>query len=358
MGYECLGNDQYKVTMIIFRDCADNGAIFDDPASIALYIGDALVTSFSANLTAFENIELASYENCDLDPSLICVEKGTYEFEITLPLIDDTYSVVYQRCCWSVSVTNIDSPESRGITVKTDITSAGQSECNTRDVVDFPLAFASCPGEPISIPLPFTDQEGDSLAYEICQPLEGGGLLGSSGNPGDPSACQGVAPDPPCGPPYNELPYADGYDNTNPFPTENGITFNPVTNALEFTPTLLGRFVYGLCVSEYRDGEFLGMYRQTIQLGNNIETSTYSIIEGNAWEMAYAPLSKQVSLKRIDDQAKNSVIRLFNSNGIQIKQIEEQSNSISFSVENLSAGLYLIEVEEQGRSQIIKLMVY
>ena len=35
--YKCLGNNNYEITMIVYRDCNSDGAEYDNPANIAIY---------------------------------------------------------------------------------------------------------------------------------------------------------------------------------------------------------------------------------------------------------------------------------------------------------------------------------
>ena len=47
--YECLGNDDYLITLKVYRDCFSSGAPFDSPASIAVYDANGgLVTALNA----------------------------------------------------------------------------------------------------------------------------------------------------------------------------------------------------------------------------------------------------------------------------------------------------------------------
>lgn len=359
MGYNCNGDGTYTMELVLFRDCAGPGADFDNFAPIAVYNNGSHYATLSVERTTFESVELESYENCDLNLTAVCVEKATYVFDVGLLPSDHSYEVVYQRCCWSETVSNIVNPGSRGITVLAEITPAAQIACNNRPPVNFPMSFAACPNEPVSIPLPLTDAEGDSLSYSICQPLEGGGLLGTSGNPGDPAACDGVAPDPPCVGPYNELEYVDGFDNENPFPSENGITYNPETQMLEFTPTVLGRFVYGLCVSEYRDGEFLGDYRQTIQVSSSTETiiSNKNLNQLDAWRILNSVALNTIRLERNENSLSKVSIELIGINGEKIQSISSSDRWIEIPVSELASGMYMVSILEEGKTQLFKVIV-
>lgn len=72
------------------------------------------------------------------------------------------------------------------------------------------------------------EPDGDSLYYELGQPLGG-----TCGNP-------------------TQLPYAAGYSQNNPITTVSGVTLNHQTGVLSFTPAQIEVVVVNLQVSEYR----------------------------------------------------------------------------------------------------------
>ena len=355
MSYKCIGDGEYEITMTIFRVCSGQGASFDSPALIALYKGEEYVSSALWQFDSTEIVEYDGFDNCKPDIDNICFEKGIYRFKVNLPNSEDNYALVYQRCCWSNAIANIDQPELRGITIRTEISAEARSLCNSQQEIDFPLAFSSCPGKMISIPLPAFDMEGDSLVYEICMPLEGGGPFGSVENPGDPVACNGILPTPACQPPYNTLPFAPGFDIENPFPTEDGITFNPETNALEFVPTVLGNFIYGICISEYRDGGLISMQRASLKLSNTLTNSV------NTKELRQEPLSffydynhKEIFMEGEISTATRLLI--YNLNGQLVKEFP--SNSTSFFVGSLAPAIYLVRSSNKDQSSAQKLFIF
>ena len=361
MGYECLGNGNYEFTMIIYRDCLGQGADFDAPANIAIYTEDGtFVQDLTVNFDTREMIDPSPSEDCVDALPFVCVEKATYIFNANLPVIAETYAVVYQRCCWSLAVSNIDNPGERGITIKTELNPLAQAECNNNPVIEFPLSFAACPGEMTSIPLDGFDIDGDSLSYELCLPLEGGGPVGTPDNAGDPSACDGVMPIPPCAPPYEQLPFAEGFDLDNPFPTENGIAFNPVTGALEFTPTTVGRFVFGLCVTEYRDGEVIGNYFQNFMASSiNEVVNVEEVEETTAWTTHYQAAAQEIRLQRNAIWNQATTIRLYQTNGqLLASQSLQATTEVTLNTAGLTPGIYLLQIEENNQQQVVKIMVY
>ena len=97
-----------------------------------------------------------------------------------------------------------------------------------------------------------SDPDGDSLAYKLCTPYHGGSMVTP-------------APNPPSAPPYTLVSYASGYSYLNPLPANPAIAIDPSTGLLTGTPTLIGQYVVGVCVEEYRNGVLIGTHRRDFQ---------------------------------------------------------------------------------------------
>lgn len=271
--YECLGNGRYKVTMFIYRDCRpqENAAALDAQASIAVYRGNtqfSLVGSFFASLSSSGRIDPPDYPCVELPPGL-CVERGQYEFEITLPSwpSSQSYYIVYQRCCRNNTISNIVDPGSIGATYFIEITPESQESCNNSPVFkNFPPTVV-CVDQSFVFDHSVSDTESDSIVYRFGTPLEGGGLSGSSfNNPGDPSACDGVKPTPPCRPPYRGVRFrSPTYSTENPMGGDPIISIDSETGIITGTPTIQGQFVITVIAEEYKDGEKIGEVNRDFQ---------------------------------------------------------------------------------------------
>lgn len=256
--------------MTIYRDCAGGGADFD---SGPLGAFDATVTIYrEGSTTPIENLVLDaptvtainpnSGNPCLIVPPDICVQEGIYVFPVLeLPILDESYHVAYQRCCRNNTITNIYSPDDTGATFSIELTAAAQAVCNNSPVfVSFPPPVV-CVGEPLSFNHAATDVDGDQLVYEFCTPLRGGGT-----NSNDASDFNGIAPDPDAPPPYNGVSFiVPNYTPLMPLGDESGVAIDASTGILTGSPSNLGQFVVGVCVSEYRNGELLSVVRRDFQ---------------------------------------------------------------------------------------------
>ena len=275
--YECLGDDRYRFTMRIYRDCASGGADFDGPgasinaASITifrgfsefetLYLGAPTVTSIAPDL-----------ENpCLIIPPGVCVQEGVYVFEATLPNSDQSYSVTYQRCCRNSTINNIINPGETGATYTVEITPDAQDSCNNSPVFNNFPPIVICAGLPLTFDHSATDAEGDQLVYEFCSPFLGGGTGGSTSNSlGAAFLLDGVAPDPDAPPAYIPVDfivptYSATFPMGSPSVAPDPVVINPVTGLITGTPDILGQFVVGVCVKEFRNGVLLSTVRRDFQ---------------------------------------------------------------------------------------------
>ncbi len=359
MSYECLGNNQYEVTLTIYRDCSGLGALFDNPAFVAIYLDNNLINNLGITVNGnIETIIPEPFGDCPANFPNYCVEKGTYTFIVNLPENANIYTIVYQRCCWSTSFSNIINPPETGITIKTDITAAAQMLCNNQPESEMPFSYAACVDQMVSLPLANFDGEGDSLVYELCTPIKGGGPTGTPEFPGDPNSCFGVQPNPPCPPPFEVLSFVSGLDLNNPFPTESGITLNPIVTTIEFTPNVIGRYVYALCTTEFRDGQQIGYYCQNLELAVFPEqpSSLNSISNDSDWTLINSNQNAQIHLKK-ESISTHVDIRIFDVNGKLINRFSDQNtNEILLPTDSFDSAIYFIQIQEPNSIQVIKFL--
>jgi hypothetical protein len=112
-----------------------------------------------------------------------------------------------------------------------------------------------CAGQPLEYDHSATDPEGDLLLYKFCSPLDGGGNLLDNANY---ETCAGAAPNPACPPPYDDVFFnAPAFTPLAPMAGNPVISIDPLTGIITGTPELIGQYVVGVCVEEYRDGQLI-----------------------------------------------------------------------------------------------------
>ncbi len=272
--YECLGEvlsgtTRFRFTMKVYRDCYGGGAPLDDPAQFAIYRGtynvNSLFRQFAISNPDVQNI-VPLPPDCVSNVPNVCVEQGTYTFTQDLPKLtspDQSYFVVYQRCCRNESITNIIDPGSIGATYMVEVSYDAQEALNNSPVFrNFPPIII-CNEFPIDFDHSATDADGDLLVYSFCSPFAGGGnILQSPGL----FSCDGAVPTPPCGPPFDNVPFTvPTYSPGNPMGGSPQISINGVTGFISGSPNKLGQYVVGVCVQEYRNGKLLSTVKREFQ---------------------------------------------------------------------------------------------
>ena len=265
MTYRCLGNGDYEINLTIYRDCQGQGAWFDgaNTGRISIYKGNSQEEFDNINMPDPTVVELdfSSNDPCLIFPPNLCVQEGNYvmklsDYGINLPLSAESYTIVYQRCCRSNTITNIENPGETGVTYFTEIFGTAQSVCNNTPVFTNIPPIKVCVGEPLNYENAVLEVDGDSLVFELCSSLAGGGTAGWM-TPGNINGFDGVNPDPDAPQPYNDVTYASLFSAMDPISSDPLISIDSETGVLTGTPNVIGEFVLGICVKEYRNGELI-----------------------------------------------------------------------------------------------------
>lgn len=278
---------RWRFTMKIYRDCYGGGAPFDNDASIAIYQGTAqsntLFDDFAVDYQSFQRL-IPDTPQCVTKIPVVCVEEAVYEFERTLPVTGpgQSYFVVYQRCCRNESITNIINPGSIGATYSVELTHEAQLLNNNSPVFkNFPPIII-CNNFPLNFDHSAVDQEGDLLLYEFCSPYSGGGPIVQG-----PQlfGCDGAKPTPSCPPPFDNVPFVvPTFTPDKPMGGNPLISINQISGLITGTPKILGQFVVGVCVKEFRNGQLLSVIKREFQFNvTDCQPDVYTKIETDSF---------------------------------------------------------------------------
>jgi gliding motility-associated-like protein len=253
MNYEYKGNNEYDITLILYRDCFNGIPPFDPYAHISIYDANRqIVFADSMLLASVQPIPNAINSPCLTPPTDVCYEVGKYYHTLHLPPKPGGYTVAYQRCCRNHTIINIQNPGDVGTTIMCNIPDAIMIPVDNNPVFNtLPPTFI-CNQAPWIFDHSATDADGDSLVYELCYPYEGASTF-------DPM------PDIPSEPPYTPVTYLSPYSLTNVL-GGTAMTINPSTGEIHAVPESEGQFVYAIRVKEYRNGEYIGETRREFQV--------------------------------------------------------------------------------------------
>lgn len=294
--YRCLGytngdpgtnSRRYEFTIKLFRDCQGGGSEFDSPnfvipMHVTFYQGNDIYSVEYLQAPSVIEVDPDPGNPCVVVPTNVCVEEGLYVFVYDLPIVSESYTLVYQRCCRNNTITNIFTPESTGATFAIELTPAAQESCNSSPAFqEYPPAVL-CAGQNFVYDFSATDADGDVLVYELCAPYTGGGNSGNNEQP------NGISPNPDAGPPYNSVNFlAPAYSPTNPLGAASNLVINPNTGVMTGMPSVSGQFVVGVCVSEFRNGQLLSQVRRDFQFNvTNCENTIFADIQEDSIAMS------------------------------------------------------------------------
>lgn len=260
--YDCLGGNSYRITLKLYRDCSPFTAAYDNPATI--FIFDSVGNFVDSVCIAFPGAVVLPYplnNPCLNPPTNICYEEAIYQTTITLPPLAGGYNLVYQRCCRNGTILNLVNPGDVGSTYMAHIPDPALAVCNSSPHFNnFPPIFL-CSGVPLNFDHSATDPDGDSLHYSLCDPYTGLTANCPILGPQTATGCNEVA-DPPS---YPLVPWITPYNGSYPMSSSPALAVNPVTGLMTGTPNMIGQWVIGVCVEEYRNGQLISINKRDFQ---------------------------------------------------------------------------------------------
>ncbi|MFM2285600.1 MAG: hypothetical protein RLZZ543_1097 [Bacteroidota bacterium] len=278
--YDCIGNNQFRITLKLYRDCLNGQAPYDDPANVAVYKANGtLFSNVQIDFPGSFNVPQVTINPCFQDNANICVEVATYTKVVTLPFSPGGYTLVYQRCCRNQSILNLNNPGDTGATYQAQIPESAWTDCNSSPRFSIFPPIVLCINDQLNFDHSAIDPDGDSLVYSFCDPFEGA-------TPDAPM------PIPPSAPPYNFVSFSNPFSASNPMPSTPQANVNPVTGALTAFPTQLGQYVVAVCVSEYRNGVLLSVNKRDFQF-NVVQCANNTLAE---FEAPLADINNGISI--------------------------------------------------------------
>ncbi|MDA7787347.1 PKD domain-containing protein [bacterium] len=245
MTYNCLGDNLYEITLIMYVDCSPS-----NEQQITFDVS-GLLTIYDSSNNFIETIEITNPEviglsdetvgnECLTLPTDLCVLRGIYTVIVELPPIVGGYQLAYQRCCRNPSIINVVTPGDYGNTYTTNIPGSELiSDCNSSPSFNEYPPLALCLGDDIIVDLSATDPDGDELVYSLTTPFHGADIT----NP------LLITP-----PPFTAVPWTAGYSENYPLDANPAISIDANTGIITGTPNQMGMYIIGIKVEEYRDG--------------------------------------------------------------------------------------------------------
>ncbi len=231
-----------------------NPGAFDPTILVTLYSAETSIqdTTFLLPLTERQFLE-PPFSLCDI--SFISIEKLTYSAEIDLAHLvkPGDYYFMHERCCRNGLGSNIVVDIQTSFVFVLDFKGPfleNDTLANSSPVFITPLQEFACIGTSYEQQVTLEDQEGDSLVYQLVNPL------------GEFSEFAIPLPRPR---PYPPVPWAPGISLESVIPGDPPLSLSE-NGLLQVTPNSAGLFQYAVQVEEYREGLKIATARREFQL--------------------------------------------------------------------------------------------
>lgn len=248
LSYECLGANQYQVSLEIYVDC-NTGTLPDtldiNWASNCMGGIGGVVSATKAPSTPIDmGNMLPNNDTCNGGTVNQCLWLYYYKAELNVPSSCSDFELGWLQCCRSDSLQTVLNASTTPYYTYTKLIQ-GTTFCNNSPVFANLGVLGICAnyGWSQSYSLGVFDPDGDSLAFSLATGWQGGNT------------------------PVN---YSIGYSPTNPITTTNGLTIDPNTGVLTCNISAVENGEITVLVKEYRNGVQIGEVSRTIYITSQL----------------------------------------------------------------------------------------
>ncbi len=245
------GTNTYHVTFKLFMRC-NSGRQFNNPTVVSVFDKgtNQRVTDINVNLTSSETIQITNPDPCITDPPNVCYVVGYYNFVLNLPATANGYILASQVNYRIQGISNFQSFYSNiGATYSAEIPGIPAAQNNSAQFTGSDLVVV-CANNRFSYSFGATDKDGDQLRYSFCEAYRSG--IGGNN----------VTPPPQ--PPYQPVPYGNGFTESTPL--GNNVQINAQTGLITGLAPSAGIYVVTVCVEEIRNGVVIARQRKDLQI--------------------------------------------------------------------------------------------
>lgn len=256
------GRYEYSVTLKFYRPC--NGfRDFDNSTIVSVFskLTGNRILDIPVNLNRREVQSLDRPNPCITNPPKVCLEVAYYLFPVSLIGTLDGYTMVSQVNYRINGMNNLVTGYGQvGATYTADVPGMqGSQEGSKNNSARFTGSDLEvlCEGNRFSYSFAAQDGDGDQLRYSLCDAYRTQGGGGGSTN---------SAP----APPYESVPYGNGY--SGPDPLGSNVKIDPNSGLITGIAPTSGVYVITVCVNEIRNGIVIATQRKDIQV--NVSSCT------------------------------------------------------------------------------------
>lgn len=247
--YECLGGNQYMITLTLFEDC---GTAFESNGNQSITItndcGITGLTTASLTNTVFQQevsqlcLGQIGQSECN-GGNLPGVYMHQWQGVVTLPANCDSWVFAYSSCCRN---TSSNASSSSANYYWESVLNSTTGPCNSSPVITGQPIPYNCVNQPVIYSFGVYEPDGNTLVYSLVPAATGSGTY---------------------------ITYTGSYTGTSPI---TGIAIDPNTGEVTFTPTAIGNYIVAVLIEEFdTNGNLVGSIIQDFQFeviscaGNN-----------------------------------------------------------------------------------------
>ena len=303
IGIQPNGDFRYKLKLNYYFDCGPNSSFptsnIPDDMTVAIYAHDDPTDIYTTNpgsyvkygandteliynsaVQEFFEIVPDNPSNCSVGITA-CIYTVLYTAEVDLapnnpannqPVIGG-YFLIHEACCRNGGiggVDNIQDADGAGMAFYAYIPPYGY-ENDSPIFTDNPVPFI-CQDDTTTFLNSAIDSDGDQLVFSFLAPLDGNWANGGNQNSnlvnGGGANSNGNLtwyPDPyPW--PIEEVNYATGFTYQQPFGANGYYNISASSGFTEYSSANLGKYVVGIMIKEYRNGQLIGISTREVQL--------------------------------------------------------------------------------------------
>ncbi len=232
--WDCLGNNQYRITLVVYRDCA--GINVDPNVTLQLQSpcgNTSLVVSTPGGVEISQLCDLELPNSTCNGGSLPGIEQYIYTGIVTLAPCD-SWTISYTNIYRNNAIVNLQNPGTQRTYIRAVVNTTVTPCNNSPEFTNTAIPFV-CLGYPIQYSFGAVDQEGDSLSYVLINAM---GINGAS------------------------IPYVNPNTGAQPIP---GLTLDPTTGQVNFTLATQGNWVVVVQVNHWVNGVLVGSIMRDMQ---------------------------------------------------------------------------------------------
>lgn len=278
--FQCLGNNNFRITFFQYRDCNPGVLIPDNDDLEALFFVQDLDNLGANGLRIFQVLKQSAIEipNNSLGPCVtntepVCINRATYSGIINLPNNNNGYSIINQRCCRNNGIISISNPSNVGSTFELYISGKASQDCRPSNA-SFNFSFDGFPPSQLCNQIEITTDQSasmstaDNIKYQFCSPYNGSSL-------DDPYPYEPY--------PYQNINYLSGYSSSKPLGINSDTKLDNNSGILTVKPSREGRFVVGVCAEAYKNSRLYASIKRDFQFNVFSCTGAIAITDKNEY---------------------------------------------------------------------------